>query len=59
MNDLTVNHSTPVYFFPILKAGDIQKCMSDLGFEVSKEELLEPGHHKEKLRKVFMFVVRT
>ena len=32
--------------------------MAELGLEMSKSELTEPARHKEKLRKVYMFLVR-
>jgi len=60
--DVTATHSVvsqPGYFFPVLKPNDIQKCMSELGFDMTKEELQEPAHHKEKLRKAFQFLVRA
>jgi hypothetical protein len=46
------------FIFPILKPADIQICMAELGAELSQEELQDPAHHKEKLRKVFTFLVR-
>ena len=44
-------HNT--YVFPLLKTGEIEQCMSELGIELSKAEMMEPHRHKEKLRKVF------
>jgi hypothetical protein len=51
---------TPVagFIFPVLKASEIQQCMSELGTELNVDELQDPSHHKEKLRKVFLFLVR-
>jgi hypothetical protein len=33
--------------------------MSELGIEMSKEELTEPQRHKEKLRQIFVHLVRN
>jgi hypothetical protein len=33
--------------------------MSELGIEMSKEELTEPQRHKEKLRQIFVHLVRA
>lgn len=46
------------FIFPVLKPAEIQQCMLELGTELSEEELQDPAHHKEKLRKVFTFLVR-
>jgi Nuf2 family len=47
------------FIFPILKPTEIQQCMNELGTELTNEELNDPAHHKEKLRKIFTFLVRT
>jgi hypothetical protein len=59
--DLTTNSSSPPthFIFPILKSGEILQCMSELGIEMSKEELTEPQRHKEKLRQIFVHLVRN
>ena len=46
------------YLFPLLKPAQIQLWMSDLDIEVSLDELQDPAHHKEKLRKLFTILVR-
>jgi Nuf2 family len=46
------------FIFPILKPSEIQQCMNELGTELTNEELNDPAHHKEKLRKIFTFLVR-
>jgi Nuf2 family len=46
------------FIFPILKATEIQQCMHELGTELTNDELNDPAHHKEKLRKIFTFLVR-
>jgi hypothetical protein len=55
------NGGAPVtgFIFPILKPTDIQQCMYELGTELTSEELNDPAHHKEKLRKIFTFLVRN
>jgi hypothetical protein len=57
--DLTANSSSPQFIFPILKSTDILQCMFELGIEMSKEELMEPQRHKEKLRQIFVQLVRN
>ena len=58
--DLTTNSSTPsIYIFPLLKHSDILQCMSELGIEMNKAELAEPIRHKERVRKVFLQLVRA
>ena len=59
--DLTSSSASgPTQFvFPILKSVDILQCMSELGIEMTKQELAEPQRHKEKLRQIFMCLVRT
>jgi hypothetical protein len=59
--DLTTNSSiSPTRFtFPILKSGEILKCLSELGIEMSEEELTNPQRYKEKLRQFFMHLVRN
>jgi hypothetical protein len=49
---------TPGFIFPTLNLDDIQAGMSDIGMELSIEELQDPARHKEKLRKIFLFLVR-
>jgi hypothetical protein len=46
------------FIFPILKPSEIQQCMHELGTELTNDELTDPAHHKEKLRKIFIFLVR-
>ena len=48
----------PQYIFPILKHADILQCMSELGVELTKAELVEPQRHKERVRRVFVALVR-
>ena len=47
------------FIYPILKPADIIQCLSEIGIEISRDELQNPGHHKEKLRKIFTALVRT
>lgn len=59
------------YKFPILKQSDIIQCLKELvsgsgndnshtnNIVLTKEELEEPQHCKEKIRSVFTFLVRT
>jgi hypothetical protein len=57
--DLTTHSQTPTQFiFPILKHSDILQCMSELEIELNKQELAEPNRHKERVRKVFVKLVR-
>lgn len=44
--------------FPLLKLDVILKCMSEMDMDMTQEELEDPAHHKEKLRKVFAMMVR-
>ena len=59
--DMNGGGGAPVmgFIFPILKPTEIQQCMNELGTELTKEELDDPVHHKEKLRKIFTFLVCT
>jgi hypothetical protein len=58
--DLTSNSSAhSSYIFPLLKHSDILQCMSELGIEMTKAELAEPVRHKERVRKVFLLLVRS
>ena len=45
----------PSFIFPLLKSSDILECMKELRINVidTKQELIEPMRHKEKVRKVF------
>jgi hypothetical protein len=54
------NGGAPItgFIFPILKPIEIQQCMHELGTELTNDELNDPAHHKEKLRKIFTFLVR-
>ncbi len=57
---MDMNGGAPVtgFIFPILKPSEIQQCMTELGTLMTDEELNDPAHHKEKLRKIFTFLVR-
>ena len=59
--DINGGGGAPVtgFIFPILKPIEIQQCMNELGTELTNEELNDPAHHKEKLRKIFTFLVRA
>jgi hypothetical protein len=59
---------TNSYKFPILKPSELIQCLKELGSggdqntaltTITKEELEEPQHCKEKLRNIFNFLVRT
>ena len=51
--------STPSQFiFPVLKSADILLCMTELEIDLTKAELSEPHRHKDKIKKVFMALVR-
>jgi len=54
--DLTA-HQQAGFVFPVLKSAEIVQCMSELGFDLSQQELSEPARHKEKLRQVFVKLV--
>lgn len=52
--------NTPTQFiFPVLKSADILQCMTELDIEITKTELAEPQRHRDRLRKVFLKLVRT
>lgn len=51
--------NTPAQFiFPVLKSADILQCMTELGIEMTKAELAEPHRHKDKIRTIFLQLVR-
>ena len=59
--DLTTpsSSSSPTqYIFPILKHSEILQCLSELSIDLNKAELSEPSRHKEKVKKVFLLLVR-
>jgi Nuf2 family len=58
MDFTTTSSATTGFVFPILKSGDILQCMSELGIEMTEIELKEPARHKEKLKSVFVQLVR-
>jgi kinetochore protein Nuf2 len=51
----TISHTH--YIFPVLKNSDILQCMAEVGIEVTKTELTEPQRHKDKVRKIFWFLL--
>jgi hypothetical protein len=53
-----MEYTTAVGFFPTMKLGQIQTSLAQCGIDISMDELQEPSHHKEKLRKIFLCVVR-
>ena len=56
--DLTSSSSPAQYIFPILKHSEILQCLSELSIDLNKAELAEPARHKEKVKKVFLLLVR-
>lgn len=58
---VTMDLSTgpPTYIFPILKSSEILQCLSEIEVPLTKQELTEPARHKEKLRGVFLAMVRS
>mmetsp|Transcript_42424 Transcript_42424/g.48191 ORF Transcript_42424/g.48191 Transcript_42424/m.48191 type:complete len:459 (-) Transcript_42424:249-1625(-) len=52
--DLTTSHIPSHYVFPVLRHSDILQCMSELGVELTKAELVEPIRHRDRLKKVFV-----
>lgn len=55
MNDLTSSHTQ--FIFPHLRHSDILQCLSELGIELTKAELMEPGRHRDRVKKVFSQVL--
>ena len=52
--------NTPAQFiFPVLKSADILQCMTELGIEMTKAELTEPHRHKDKVKGIFLQLVRS
>uniref|UniRef100_A0A7S4MY20 Uncharacterized protein n=2 Tax=Odontella aurita TaxID=265563 RepID=A0A7S4MY20_9STRA len=51
--DLTANQQQ-AFSFPILKNADILHCMSELGIDLTVDELNEPHRHKDRVRAVFV-----
>ena len=43
---------------PILKLDELSHCIDEAGVTISAEELADPIHHKEKLRNVWLALVR-
>lgn len=56
--DGTSGSAKGTFKIPMLKLRDIIQCMAEMGIEATKEELQEPEHHKEKLRKIYKATVR-
>lgn len=55
--DLTTQ-GAGAYSFPILKSSEILTCIEELGIELSQQELTDPIRHREKLRTVWLSMVR-
>lgn len=47
------------FIFPSLRNSEILECLRELGIEMTKTELLEPANNREKLRNVFLKLVRN
>jgi hypothetical protein len=45
------------YSYPQLKPTEIVQCMEELGISLTKDELLEPQKHKDKIRNIFVQLV--
>lgn len=56
--DLTSNGPPASYIFPILRSQDIVECISELEIELTSQELTEPSRYKEKLRTIWLRLVR-
>ena len=46
-------------FYPILKTHEILSLLEEVGVTLTQEELTDPVRHKEKLRKMWLEVVRA
>lgn len=46
------------YCFPILKNAVILTCMTELGFDMTESELLEPQKHKDRIRSIFVALLK-
>ena len=46
------------YLFPILKADKIVEYVCQIGVELTVDELKDPARHKEKMKKVWVALVR-
>lgn len=55
--DLTTSHNPTHFIFPVLRHSDILQCMSELGVELTKAELVEPSRHRDRVKKVFIALV--
>ena len=52
--------TTPKRFdFPILKTIEILHLLNDAGVELTAEELADPAKHKEKMKTVWVALVRN
>jgi kinetochore protein Nuf2 len=52
--DATTGPADRAYLFPVLRWSEILQCMSELGIELTKQDVQEPQHSKEKLRTVYL-----
>ena len=52
--DLT-SHQT--FSFPILKNSDIMQCMSEIGIDLTQDDLNEPHRHRDRVREVFLLLI--
>jgi hypothetical protein len=50
---------TAQYCFPILKSQEILSCIGEIGVDVTQPELANPIRHKEKLRLIWLAMVRV
>lgn len=47
------------YVFPVLPVTEILTCLDELGISAQKNELEEPMRHKERLKQIFLALVRA
>uniref|UniRef100_A0A7S2XTJ4 Kinetochore protein Nuf2 n=1 Tax=Attheya septentrionalis TaxID=420275 RepID=A0A7S2XTJ4_9STRA len=45
------------YAFPMLKNAEIMQCMSELGLEMTEDQLMQPNRHRDVVRRVFIMLV--
>ena len=59
MNTTTNLNNAASYAFPILKSQEIILCIEEIGIELTQQELSDPIRHREKLRTVWLALVRA
>ncbi|KAL7557836.1 hypothetical protein ACA910_009141 [Epithemia clementina (nom. ined.)] len=54
-----VQKSPPSFLFPVLKFSEIVQCLEELEINLTKQELSDPSHHRDRLRLMWFQVLEV